>query len=92
MSTLQKYYFNGGKKTPLGHVVIYDIRGKCASEDFVKFMTFIRKEVDIFEGDLKAVEPIIIAEDYDDLVIFFIEEYNKYETRARRQPISAYIL
>jgi len=89
---LQKYYIDGGKKTALGHVLIYVIRGKCAPEDFVKFLNLIHKEVNIFEGDLKAVEPVIIAEDYDDLVNFFIEEYNKYETHARRQPISAFIL
>jgi len=92
VTILQKYYFNSEKKIPLGHVLIYEIHGKCASEDFAKFMNRINKEIDLAGGDLKALEPILIAENYDDLVNFFIEEYNKYETRARRQPISAYIL
>lgn len=92
VTILQKYYFNGGKKIPLGHVLLFEIHRKCASEDFAKFMVLINKEINLVEGDLKAVEPILIAENYDDLVNFFIEEYNKYETQARRQPISAYIL
>lgn len=92
VTILQKYYFNGGKKTALGHVLIYAMHGKCASDDFARFMNLVNKEINFVGGDLKAVEPILIAENYDDLVNFFIDEYNTYETRARRQPISAYIL
>lgn len=89
---LQKYYFYKGRKIPLGHVLTYEVRGKCIAEDFAKFMNRIRWEADIFQGDFTSVEPIIVAEDFDDFVNFFIEEYNKYETRARRQPISVYTL
>jgi len=92
VTILQKSYFDSGKKTTLGHILIFDIRRKCTSENLFKLMNLIRQEANIFEGDLKAIEPIIIAEDYDSLVNFFVEEYNKYETRARRQPISGYIL
>ena len=92
VSVLQKYYHYKGQKILLGHILIYLIRRKCVLENFVEFMNKTHEEANKFQGDFIAVDPIIVAENYDDLTKFFIEKYNKYESRARRQPISAYTL
>jgi len=90
--TLAKFYLYHGKRIPLGLVLVYETPGKCDAEDFIKFMSCLRKEARNFRGDMMSIEPVIIARDYGALVDFFIEKYNKYEIHAGRLPISAYIL
>lgn len=92
LSILQKYYRYNGQKDLLGHILIYVIRRECVLEDFVEFMNKIHEEANKFQGNFMAVEPIIVAENYDNSIKFFIEKYSTYESRARRQPISAYTL
>jgi len=88
---LQKYYQQDEQRIPLGHVLIYEFNGACTLKDLAEFMNRVREEAEKFQGDFMAVEPIIIASDYNKLVKFFIEKYNKYETRVRRKAISAYL-
>jgi len=88
---LRKIYDNGRKKVLLGHILIYQIFEKCSLKDFTEFMKCVYEEVNKLKGDFMNVEPIIIAEDYENLVGSFIEKYNRYETLAHHQPISAYI-
>lgn len=90
VSILQKYYRYNGQKILLGHILIYLIRKKCVLEDFIDFMNKTHEEANKFQGDFMAVDPVVVAENYDNLTKFFIEKYNKYESRARHQPISAY--
>jgi hypothetical protein len=91
-SVLQRYYLHRGQKTLSSHILIYLIREDCTVKNFLKFMNRTHEEVNKLQGDFQAVEPIIIAKDYDDSINFFIKKYNSYETHARRQPISAYVL
>lgn len=91
VSVLQKYYHHKGKKIILGHILIYEIHEICALKNLSRFMNNIYEEANKFQGDFMAVDPIIVAESYDDSTKFFIEEYNKYETRAGRQTIFAYM-
>lgn len=92
VTVLQKYYRHKEHKILLGHILIYLVRRKWVLEDFVELMNEIRKEANKFQGDFMTVEPVIVAENYDFSTKFFIEKYNKYESRARRQPIFAYVL
>jgi len=87
---LRKYYSPNKVKAILSHVLIDVVDGKCTDKEFVEFMDRLHREVLKFQGNFMAVEPILIAEDYDNLVAFFIDKYNTYETRAGKQPISAY--
>jgi len=87
---LQRYYSHNNRKMNLGAVLVYVLDGECTDELFVKFMDRLHREALKFQGDFMAVEPVVIAEDYDNSVAFFIKEYNRYETRAGKQPISAY--
>jgi len=89
---LQKYYSTKEKKTLLGHILINLIPRKVVLEDLVEVMNKICNEANKFQGDFMAVEPVIIAENYDTTTKFFIDKYNEYEVCARRQPISVYIL
>lgn len=89
---LQKYYFHNGQKLLLGHILIYEIHGTCALKDLSKFINNIYEEASKFQGNFMAVDSIIVAENFDDSVKFFIEMYNSCETRAGRETISAYIL
>jgi hypothetical protein len=91
---LRKYYqANGLKSTPtLGYVLIYTVAGKCEVGKFIEFMRCLYEKVKDYKEKFMAIEPILIAEDYDKLVTLFIEQYNKHETQAMRQPISYYIL
>jgi len=92
VSILRKFFSHNGKKTFLNEILIYIIPQTCTLRQFVEFMRQVHKEADKHQGDFMAVEPIIIAESYDSIVNFFIEKHNTYETRARRQPISAYLI
>lgn len=92
VSILQKYYRHRGQKILLGHILIYVIRTKCVLKNFEEFMNKTHEEVNKFQGDFMTVDPIMVAENYDDSAKFFIEKYNVYEPRARRHPISAYSL
>lgn len=88
---LRKYYQANGLKSTIGYVLIYFVDGKCGVNEFKEFMKHLyRKAIDC-KQKFMDIEPILIAEDYDKLVTSFIEEYNKYETRAMRQPISYYV-
>jgi hypothetical protein len=89
---LQKYYSCNGRKLLLGHILICELHRTCALEDLSEFIRNIYEEAIKFQGNLMAVDPIIVAESYDDSVKFFIDQYNTYETRAGRQAISAYML
>lgn len=91
VTILRKYYLHNNQRVFLNNILVYVINGKCDAKEFIKFMNYLRKETEKFRGDFMAVEPIIIAKDYDNLIGFFIEQYNKYETEVRRQRISAYI-
>lgn len=90
VTILQKHYLKK-QQIYLSNVLIYELPGKCAIKEFTEFMNRLRIEAESLQGDYMVVEPVLVAEDYDTLIGFFIEQYNKYETRARRQPISAYI-
>lgn len=76
----------------LGHIVLYEVQRGCDSEDFTRFMSYIHEEAVKLQGDLMAVEPILLASDYTDSLAFFIDKYNNYEAQAGRQPIYAYQL
>lgn len=89
--TLRKYYLHNDQKITLGNVLIYIINGKCDLKEFTKFMKYLYKEAEKFQGDFMAVEPMLIAESYDNLIDFFIKQYNKYEIQTRRQPISIFV-
>jgi len=89
---LQKNYRRDRQKFLLGHILIYEIHGTCVLEDLSRLMNNIYEEAKRFQGNLMVVDPIIVAEDYDSSVEFFIDKYNRYETRAGRQTISAYTL
>ncbi len=88
---LQKTYKEGQKNVHIGNILIYDVDTKCYFKDFIEFMKLIYEEAKKFKGDFMMVEPIIVAENYDDVVASFIKKYNNYENHAYRQPISAYI-
>lgn len=88
---LQKYYNIREQKILLGHILINLIPRKVVIDDIVGVMNKIYTEANKFQGDFMAVEPIIVAESYDVTTKFFINKYNEYEVRARRQPIAAYI-
>lgn len=92
VTILRKCLFHNKQKVILGDVLIYVIYEHCADQEFIKFMDSLRGEAEKYQGDLMVIEPILIAEDYDNLIRFFLEQYNRYETRTRRQPISAYTL
>lgn len=89
---LQKYYSCNGQKLLLGHILICEIHRTCVLEDLSRFISNIYEEASKFQGNFMAINPIIVAENYDDSVKFFIDQYNTYETRAGRQTISAYML
>jgi len=89
---LQKNYNYIGQNFPLGKILVREIQGKCTLSKLSDFMKLIYNEANKLEGNFMAVEPVILAEDYDASSKFFIEEYNTYETYAGRQPISALIL
>ena len=89
---LQKCYRYNGQKLLLGHILIYEIRKTCFIEELSGFMRKIYEEASKFQGNFMAINPIIVAENYEDSVKFFINQYNAYETRAGRQTISAYTL
>ena len=89
---LQKYYSCNRQKLLLGHILIYEIHRTCILEDLSRFISNIYEEANKFQGNFMAIDPIIVAENYDDSVKFFIDQYNTYETRAGRQTISAYML
>lgn len=88
----KKYYRCNGQKFLLGHILIDEIHGTCVLEDLSRFINNVYEEANKFQGNFMAVDPIIVAENYDDSVKFFIEKYNRYETRAGRKTISAYML
>jgi hypothetical protein len=88
---LRKCYIYNNQKVTLGNVLAYAIDGKCGLKEFTDFINHLRTEAEKFQGDFMALEPVLIAEAYDGLIEFFIEQYNKYEIQARRQPISAFI-
>lgn len=89
---LERKYNNDGKKVSIGCILICQIYGKCHLKDFIEFMNHVHDEVNKSQGDFMSIEPIIVAEDYENLIGLFIEKYNQYETLAQRQPISAYVL
>jgi hypothetical protein len=89
---LRKYYNCNGQGLLLGHILICEIHKTCVLEDLGKFISNIYEEANKFQGNLMAIDPIIVAENYDDSVKFFIDQYNTYETRAGREAISAYML
>jgi hypothetical protein len=89
---LQKIYRGNGQKLLLGHILIREIHGTCVLEHLSRFMSDVYKEASKFQGNFMAIDPIIVAENYEDSAKFFIEQYSTYETRAGRQTISAYTL
>jgi hypothetical protein len=89
---LQKCYSCNGQKLILGHVLICEIHRTCVLEDLSRFMSNIYEEAGRFQGNLMAIDPIIVAENFDDSARFFIDHYDRYETRAGRRTISAYML
>ena len=91
VTILKKHYLKKQQKICLRNVLIYRLPGKCAIKEFTEFMNRLRTEAETLLGNYMAVEPVLVAKDYDNLTGFFVEQYNKYETRVRRQPISAYI-
>jgi hypothetical protein len=54
-------------------------------------MGLVQKETNEFQRRFIAVEPILLASDYDDEARMFIQHYNDHETETGRHPISAYI-
>lgn len=92
ISILKKYYHCSGQKILLGHIFIYEIHSICGPKDLTMFMDKVYEEANKFRGNFMVVDPIIVAEDYDASIEFFIEEYNRFEKYTGRQPISAYTL
>lgn len=92
VSIFRKFYLENGKRIFLDEILIYVIHKACNLKDFAEFLQQLRKEANKFQGDFMALEPIIIAESYDQLVTFFVREHNAYETAARHRPISAYLI
>ncbi|MEM0007992.1 MAG: hypothetical protein QXR89_07000 [Candidatus Bathyarchaeia archaeon] len=87
---LQKYFQHDSSKSPIGRVLIYKVHKKCTPKELTKFMEYLYKEVNNAEEKFMAVEPILIAQEYDAITASFIEKYNTYETQALRQPIIAF--
>ncbi len=76
----------------IGHVLVHQIHGRCSNEKFVKFMKLVRDDVNkSFDGDFMSVEPVLIAEEFENAVTLFIENYNRFETKAQRVPIRAFV-
>jgi len=88
---LRKHYDQNGKKIFLADVCVRVLREKCTLNGLSEFLNRIRIEASKLKGDFIAVEPILIAQGYDQLVDFFLREFNVHEKGARRQPISAYL-
>lgn len=77
----------------LGDILIYQIQGKCSIKQFSDFMKLVKEHSDNhYNGDLMSVEPLIIAESYENTVSFFIHNYNQFEPSAQRAPIIVYTL
>ena len=87
---LEKYYRVDG--STLGRVLIYICHGKCDVEEFAKFMKRLYEEAEKAKEKFMAIEPVLISNDYNSLVISFINLYNRYEAQALRQPIVALAL
>jgi len=89
VATFEKSCRIGGVIVSLGHIVIYEVQRRCSLEDLTRFMSCIHEEAIKLQGDFTAVEPILLASDYADSLVFFIDQYNNHEARAGRQPIYA---
>jgi len=89
--SLRRFYVNKDEPKCLTHILIHDVHGSCDVPSLQKFMSLVRKEAVEFQGRFMAVEPILLASDYNDEVRMFIQHYNDYETEAGHHPISAYI-
>lgn len=89
---LEKKYKHDDKEFSVGQILIYTVPGECLLRDIKEFMNVVYEEANKNQGDFMNTEPIIVAQAYETLVGIFIEKYNKHETSAQRQPISAYIL
>lgn len=89
---LEKYFNRNGQKISLGHLLVYEVDKIITLGDLSMVMENVKKEASYFRGALMAVEPLVMAKNYDDLTKFFIEKYNEYEIYASRQPIMAYLL
>jgi len=88
---LRRCYVNKDERKYLSHILIHDVHGSCDVPSLRKFMDLVRKEANESQGRFIAVEPILLASDYNDEVRMFIQRYNDYETEAGHHPISAYI-
>jgi hypothetical protein len=88
---LRKCYVNKDERNCLTHILIHDIQGRCDVPSLQKFMGLVKKETNEFQRRFIAVEPILLASDYDDEARMFIQHYNDHETETGRHPISAYI-
>jgi hypothetical protein len=88
---LRKCYVNKDERDCLTHILIHEVQGRCDVPSLRKFMSLVQKETNEFEGSLVAVEPVLLASDYDDEARMFIQYYNDYETETGRHPISAYM-
>jgi hypothetical protein len=76
----------------LGDILIYMIRGGCSIKQFSAFMKLVKQHADNnYDGDFMSVEPVIIAESFENSINLFIKSYNEFETRNQRAPIIAYI-
>lgn len=89
---IEKKYEKDGKELSVGRMLVYQVHGKCSLKDFTAFMNCVYEEANRAQGDFMNTEPLIVAEAYENLVGIFIEKYNKYETSAQRQRVSAYVL
>jgi|GEM_PF-1766491 len=72
-----------------GYYFIQCINSVCSDEQIKKFRGLLEKVVkQKAKGNYMEVEPIIVAQKYDDSVIEFVEQYNKMQ---KRKPIQLFI-
>ena len=53
-------------------------------------MKRVNDEANKFQGDMMSIEPIMIAESFDDAAVNFVQEYNDYEFPYGRDYLSVY--
>jgi len=72
------------------HTLICITRGHCTLDAFAEFMKRVNDEANKFQGDMMSIEPIMIAESFDDAAVNFVQEYNDYEFPYGRDYLSVY--
>jgi hypothetical protein len=87
---LNKYCHYDGNKVLVAKTLLHIKKGTCSFKDFTNFLEALKMATHKAPCDLIAIEPVIVAEGFDQGIAPFLEKYNLYEARAVKQPISAY--